>query len=88
MKRLACAGAPGRAAIPPRPLPSAVKTAMPAAMDDTLHPALLPAGLGDLLPPEAQVEADVVNALMATLQAHGYERVKPPLVVTLNRTPT
>ncbi|HTH97409.1 MAG TPA: ATP phosphoribosyltransferase regulatory subunit [Stellaceae bacterium] len=49
-------------------------------MDDTLHPALLPAGLGDLLPPEARVEADVVNALMATLQAHGYERVKPPLV--------
>jgi ATP phosphoribosyltransferase regulatory subunit len=34
----------------------------------------------DLLPPEAEVEAQVVARLMATLAAHGYERVKPPLV--------
>lgn len=42
--------------------------------------ALLPAGLTDLLPPEAAHEADVVERLMATFAAEGYERVKPPLV--------
>jgi ATP phosphoribosyltransferase regulatory subunit len=34
----------------------------------------------DLLPPEAELEANVVAQLMAALTAHGYERVKPPLV--------
>jgi ATP phosphoribosyltransferase regulatory subunit len=34
----------------------------------------------DLLPPEAEIEAAVVAQLMAILTAHGYERVKPPLV--------
>ena len=42
--------------------------------------ALLPAGLADDLPPEADIEAAVVGALMATFRAHGYERVKPPLI--------
>ena len=41
---------------------------------------LLPAGLYDLLPPEAEIEASVTARLMASLAAHGYERVKPPLV--------
>jgi ATP phosphoribosyltransferase regulatory subunit len=49
-------------------------------MNDILHPALLPTGMRDLLPPEAEAEARVVARLMATLGAHGYERVKPPLV--------
>lgn len=49
-------------------------------MNDAPHPALLPAGLYDLLPPEAEVEADVTAKLMAVLASHGYERVKPPLV--------
>src|SRR5207237_10568777 len=49
-------------------------------MSDTPHPALLPTGIHDLLPPEAEAEAAVVSRLMATLAAHGYERVKPPLV--------
>ncbi|HEX3864046.1 MAG TPA: ATP phosphoribosyltransferase regulatory subunit [Stellaceae bacterium] len=49
-------------------------------MNDAPHPALLPAGLYDLLPPEAQVEADVTARLLGVLAAHGYERVKPPLV--------
>src|SRR5438046_3616755 len=44
------------------------------------HPALLPTGIHDLLPPEAETEAAIVSHLMATLTAHGYERVKPPLV--------
>jgi ATP phosphoribosyltransferase regulatory subunit len=49
-------------------------------MNDVLHPALLPTGMRDLLPPEAEIEARVVARLMATLAAHGYQRVKPPLV--------
>ncbi|MBX6367551.1 MAG: ATP phosphoribosyltransferase regulatory subunit [Rhodospirillales bacterium] len=44
------------------------------------HPALLPVGLRDLLPPEAEAEAVVVARLMAVLASHGYERVKPPLI--------
>jgi ATP phosphoribosyltransferase regulatory subunit len=49
-------------------------------MNDAPHPGLLPTGMNDLLPPEAEIEAQVVAQLMATLAAHGYERVKPPLV--------
>jgi ATP phosphoribosyltransferase regulatory subunit len=49
-------------------------------MNDAPHPALLPTGMHDLLPPEAETEARVVAQLMTTLAAHGYERVKPPLV--------
>jgi ATP phosphoribosyltransferase regulatory subunit len=49
-------------------------------MSDAPHPALLPAGLYDLLPSEAEVEAAVTARLMSVLAAHGYERVKPPLV--------
>ena len=49
-------------------------------MSDAPHPALLPSGMQDTLPPEAEVEAAVVAQLMARLTAHGYERVKPPLV--------
>jgi ATP phosphoribosyltransferase regulatory subunit len=49
-------------------------------MSEAPHPALLPTGMHDLLPPEAEIEAAVVAQLMATLTAYGYERVKPPLV--------
>jgi ATP phosphoribosyltransferase regulatory subunit len=49
-------------------------------MNDLPPSALLPAGLYDLLPPQAELEADVTARLMAVLTAHGYERVKPPLV--------
>ena len=49
-------------------------------MNDVPHPALLPAGLYDLLPPEAEIEARVTATLMGVLASHGYERVKPPLV--------
>ena len=44
------------------------------------NPALLPAGLHDLLPPEAETEAATVSALMEAFAAHGYGRVKPPLL--------
>lgn len=42
--------------------------------------ALLPAGLRDLLPPDAETEALGIEALMGVFSAHGYERVKPPLL--------
>lgn len=48
--------------------------------DETPNPALLPAGLADLLPPEAEREAALVEAMMAVFAGHGYERVKPPLL--------
>jgi ATP phosphoribosyltransferase regulatory subunit len=48
-------------------------------MTESLHPALLPQGLRDLLPPDAAIEAEVVARQMAALEGHGYERVKPPL---------
>ncbi|MGI4746369.1 MAG: ATP phosphoribosyltransferase regulatory subunit [Janthinobacterium lividum] len=44
------------------------------------NPALLPAGLRDLLPPDAESEALGVEALMSVFASHGYERVKPPLL--------
>ena len=49
-------------------------------MNDAPHPALLPAGLYDLLPPEAEVEAEVTARLVGVMASYGYERVKPPLV--------
>ncbi|HUK11585.1 MAG TPA: ATP phosphoribosyltransferase regulatory subunit [Stellaceae bacterium] len=49
-------------------------------MNETLHPALLPLGFADLLPPLARIEASVVARLVAALESHGYERVKPPLI--------
>ena len=48
--------------------------------EDLPNPALLPAGLADLLPPEAEREAALVEAMMAVFAGHGYERVKPPLL--------
>lgn len=44
------------------------------------HPALLPAGFTDLLPPDAEAEAQLTETLTASFGAHGYQRVKPPLV--------
>ncbi|WP_158745866.1 ATP phosphoribosyltransferase regulatory subunit [Acidisphaera sp. L21] len=54
---------------------------MPDTLPDALaNPALLPAGLRDLLPPEAETEAAAVEVVMAVFAAHGYERIKPPLL--------
>jgi ATP phosphoribosyltransferase regulatory subunit len=44
------------------------------------HRALLPAGLNDGLPPDAAHEAAIVERLIASFAAYGYERVKPPLI--------
>jgi ATP phosphoribosyltransferase regulatory subunit len=49
-------------------------------MNDTTHQGLLPAGLADILPPEAEFEAKVTESLMTSFSKFGYERVKPPLV--------
>ena len=49
-------------------------------MNDAASPALLPAGLRDLLPPDAETEAAAVEAAMASFARHGYQRVKPPLM--------
>ncbi len=42
--------------------------------------ALLPAGFQDVLPHQAAQEAAVIEKLIACFTAHGYERVKPPLL--------
>lgn len=49
-------------------------------MSDTANKALLPTGLRDVLPPDAALEAVAVNRLLGVFAAHGYDRVKPPLI--------
>ena len=44
------------------------------------HPSLLPNGLLDLLPPQAEGEARAIDLFMHSFGAFGYSRVKPPLV--------
>ena len=46
----------------------------------TNEKALLPAGLNDVLPPDATHEAHIVAGLMAVFAARGYDRAEPPLV--------
>ncbi|KAB7648494.1 ATP phosphoribosyltransferase regulatory subunit [Polymorphobacter fuscus] len=45
-----------------------------------IPPGLLPEGLRDRLPPQAEATAALVHGLTATFASHGYERVQPPLV--------
>ncbi len=47
---------------------------------DLQRRALLPAGLRDVLQPDAAHEASTVETLIACCERHGYGRVKPPLV--------
>ena len=49
-------------------------------MTELERKALLPAGLRDVLPPDAAFEAAAVERLIAFFAARGYERVKPPLI--------
>jgi ATP phosphoribosyltransferase regulatory subunit len=51
-------------------------------MNDDPRPtsALLPAGLHDLLPPDAEAEARSVDALLEVFATYGYQRVEPPLL--------
>ena len=48
--------------------------------NDNDHRGLLPAGLADLLPPDAAREARAIDIAIERFAAYGYERVKPPLV--------
>src|SRR5579872_5382247 len=48
--------------------------------NDNDHRGLLPAGLADLLPPDAAREDRAIEIALKRLAAFGYERVKPPLV--------
>jgi ATP phosphoribosyltransferase regulatory subunit len=48
--------------------------------NDNNHRGLLPAGLADLLPPDAAREARAIDTAIERFAAFGYERVKPPLV--------
>lgn len=49
-------------------------------MTEPMNRALLPAGLRDVLPGKAAFEATVVQSLLGCFSAHGYDRVKPPLL--------
>jgi ATP phosphoribosyltransferase regulatory subunit len=49
-------------------------------MNNTCNSGLLPNGLRDTLPPDADFESYVIDRLMAEFSAHGYDPVKPPLV--------
>lgn len=49
-------------------------------MTDLGRRALLPAGLRDVLPPNADNEARLIEVMVARTATHGYERVKPPLI--------
>jgi ATP phosphoribosyltransferase regulatory subunit len=49
-------------------------------MNDKTHMGLLPTGLADILPPEAEFEARITEILMASFAQYGYDRVKPPLI--------
>ncbi|MSO70499.1 MAG: ATP phosphoribosyltransferase regulatory subunit [Alphaproteobacteria bacterium] len=53
---------------------------MPAENASLMERALLPAGMLDLLPPEAEQIAALGAALLASFARYGYQRVEPPLV--------
>src|SRR6478736_1347258 len=48
--------------------------------NDNNHRGLLPAGLADLLPPDAACEARAIDIAIERFAAFGYDRVKPPMV--------
>lgn len=45
----------------------------------TIPPGLLPEGLSDRLPPQAEASARLARRVLDTVAMHGYERVMPPL---------
>jgi len=44
-----------------------------------MNPGLLPEGLRDRLPPQAERQATIMRALLDCIASHGYDRVAPPL---------
>jgi ATP phosphoribosyltransferase regulatory subunit len=49
-------------------------------MNDFADKDLLPAGMCDVLPPDAEIEASASEQIVAYFSSFGYERVKPPLI--------
>ena len=49
-------------------------------MTEKTEKALLPAGISDVLAPDAGFEASVLDRLMTWFAGHGYDRVEPPLI--------
>ena len=49
-------------------------------MNDAADKALLPAGLADRLPPEADHEEALTRCLLDRFASYGYRRVKPPML--------
>jgi ATP phosphoribosyltransferase regulatory subunit len=49
-------------------------------MDESAQKALLPAGLRDVLPPDAAAETETTARLLAAFASRGYEQVDPPLL--------
>ena len=45
----------------------------------SIPPGLLPEGLSDRLPPQAEASARLARRVLDTVTSHGYERVMPPL---------
>ncbi|SVC03414.1 uncharacterized protein METZ01_LOCUS256268, partial [marine metagenome] len=41
--------------------------------------SLLPAGMVDLLPPDAELESSAIESLMTSFKRNGYDQVNPPL---------
>jgi ATP phosphoribosyltransferase regulatory subunit len=48
-------------------------------MTDAIAPGLLPEGLADRLPPQAEASARLVREVLDTVASHGYRRVMPAL---------
>src|SRR3546814_1753042 len=44
-----------------------------------IPPGLLPEGLSDRLPPQAEASARLVRHVLDTVASHGYQRIMPPL---------
>lgn len=60
-------------------LPSAAESAKARRMTETIAPGLLPEGLADRLPPQAEASARLVREVLDTVACHGYRRVMPAL---------
>ena len=48
-------------------------------MTDAIAPGLLPEGLADRLPPQAEASARLVREVLDSVARHGYRRVMPAL---------
>ena len=55
-------------------------TRQTSVMNDFADKDLLPAGMCDVLPPDAEIEASATEQIITYFSCFGYERVKPPLI--------